>query len=542
MGLKDKDFQDIFDYIAQGANVADLKAAGYDLKDLVSAGIIEASDTSDPLSSDKSTTYSFPKQPRQTDWSGQPVFEQPQPSMRNAIQSGTASLAEFLGVEEKTANRIGRRVAGTDGSAFSPADLVPGVALQEGAQQTRRGLETGNYVEAGLGALNMGLGVAEVGALGKILPKPKYDPTVARTFFGPESSKANLSELANAKEMETNGFNSKEIWMRTGWWNSPKQGWRFEVSDDTMEVARVGQSERLTNEEAIEHPEFFKALDPKNPYSFIDVLARDVREGPFSGDPGYGNYGAYNSGNKSVSVNPTLLKQDLRSTAAHELQHAEQDIFDRAGKGMSPDRVKSDFAMVLDTFNSDQRRYVQNLVRLGRAKAEVEEISAETDWQRQLLKGPWNKGQPKFVESTQAFINELEETLSKSTRLVNDLTMDEQVSRKYAPEFTSVAEDFENLGRAIAHVNPNIADNQLFTSPRYLSDEAATALYRLEAGEVEARLVGRRVDLDSSERSLNFPEDDPEFKSDDEFRYTVKELYNWYDDLKKRVRPSNRKN
>ena len=165
--------KNLLDYISEGANIDDLIAAGYSEK--------EIQEVSRPRQSDFVA--------RETD-----TLQRYTPTYRENFASNVEGGLKALGLPENVAKQTARGVAGTSpnqGEELGLADFGPLGLLfggQEGYRQAERGYNTGNKTDMALGALNVGLSVAEaipgVGAAAKGISKAAdklvdlYDPNV----------------------------------------------------------------------------------------------------------------------------------------------------------------------------------------------------------------------------------------------------------------------------------------------------------------------------------------------------------------------------
>ena len=83
-------------------------------------------------------------------------------------------------------------------------------------------------------ALKTGMGYAKgiwdaAGKISDATPKGQIN-----MFFGPSAKKADLVALQEAKSLQASGEAPEDIWAKTGWFEHPKDGWKFEVSDHNV--------------------------------------------------------------------------------------------------------------------------------------------------------------------------------------------------------------------------------------------------------------------------------------------------------------------
>lgn len=144
-------------------------------------------------------------------------------------------------------------------------------------------------------------------------------------FLGVMAKKADRSMLSAARDMASRGENPYSIWKKTGWFQHPvDKKWRFEISDQNANPVKVTVN-RATDpnegvasylSEAIHHPELFANYPELKDYGVW-------LERPHSGGSFYG--GGQNI--LEIASHPRHPMEAVnKSVAAHEIQHAIQDI------------------------------------------------------------------------------------------------------------------------------------------------------------------------------------------------------------------------
>lgn len=125
-----------------------------------------------------------------------------------------------------------------------------------------------------------------------------------------------------ARKMKAAGIGRDEIWQKTGWFQGPDQKWRFEIPDD----------EAVLNTPATPGMQFLG--DMMNAPSVDAYTMTDV---PVYGDVKGPSRGYYDRLNDAIGVNPTLTRDQQRSTLLHEIQHGIQNTegFSRGGNARS---------------------------------------------------------------------------------------------------------------------------------------------------------------------------------------------------------------
>jgi hypothetical protein len=180
-------------YVSEGANKADLDAAGYTPAEVAAAF---------PLAKPVITSQEFDRD-RQGGTPQQGTLEAYTPTYRENFRENVRRGASALGAGNQTAQLISDKVAGsaTNGELgildMTGLGIIPGI--QEGVQQAQRGSKTGDKTEVAMGALNVGLNVLGAIPGGKVIAKgvskgtkklaemsmDAYDPAMLRTIGTP---------------------------------------------------------------------------------------------------------------------------------------------------------------------------------------------------------------------------------------------------------------------------------------------------------------------------------------------------------------------
>lgn len=501
--MDEKRLNSLLSYIGEGADEQDLYAAGYTKQELEEAGWFTPSQP-DPnyQTTDTLTAYT--------------------PTKRENFQSNLQTIGEDLGLPKGEAYRISSNLAGTNpNNPIGAADLTPlGVIFgaEEGGKQFKEGWEAGDKGQMAAGAANTALSVAEALPGGKAISKglqeagkalaKSYDPTVVRMFFGPNSPKADKAALAEAEKMVYQGnYSDEEIWMRTGWWNSPN-GWRFEISDDKMEInpqlirAWENQSKGLTvtgnTTQVVNHPEFWDALNSKSHFSSqigpndLKLSKKDVNSGLFNP----------NTGDIEVEA---LSEEDLKKTLLHELQHLEQTADGSVlGVGSNPEGVQIALDKTLSQLPRDALEYLLDSKLFHKQYKNLElrqqvlnqkspkgwGIAGEDDlWgdTPDVLAEDWDRFFKKITEEREVYKGLLSEEFLDALDQFSELT------------------DYYSGGMRQGTYNyfPAIASDKQ-TELRELSFD----LYERDIGEAEARATANRKNLTPEQRSFRHPKND----------------------------------
>lgn len=352
--------------------------------------------------------------------------------------------------------------------------------------------------------------VATMAAPGASKAFDAFDPNTTRMFFGPDSPAADRDALDRAERMSENGYSPEEVWLSTGWWNSPN-GWRFEVSDKDMQIhpnlltkaeelapVNLAASGKLTD--AVRHPEFFNALlDDGN----LTPSSRRVLVGIKDQESGSYQLGA---GNISVKGRD---KDTIKSVLLHEMQHLVQDAENNVGKGANPEAIASDLNKTLSQLPRDALEYLVERRERDRLIAGLSNERLEL--RSRLEDEPEIKTDPSLMADYE-FLEE------RYTNAITDLKRDRNskaqvFQRQFSPEFKKSVDDFYTATLGFTDYLEKTDDGQWVPLPKEQAFEklrtgVAFDLYQRDPGEAEARLVQTRKDLDQAERAMRFPEKD----------------------------------
>lgn len=180
----------LLQYVSEGANDADLEAAGY-----TPAEIAAAFPPTKPVVTSKEFDRDRQAAPNRS------TLEAYNPTFRDNLRENVRRGVSALGVSDQTAQFYAGRMAGTGGDMglvdVTGLGVIPQV--QEGIQQAERGYKTGNKTEMAVGALGAGLGVLSAIPGGTVIAKGiskgteklaeaavrNYDPALLRTVGTP---------------------------------------------------------------------------------------------------------------------------------------------------------------------------------------------------------------------------------------------------------------------------------------------------------------------------------------------------------------------
>lgn len=333
------------------------------------------------------------------------------------------------------------------------------------------------------------------------------------SFAGEHAKNANLSLLDRAKLMDENGDSSEDIRKTTGWFKGYDGKWRFEIDDSMIVIdtsGRLSQNPDIrrfyelmdkvyfdgnaTDSEIAELSKLDKKLEGVSlkPKTLGELL---VHTKLFDAYPELANVavafvnlgeakGSYNRHSNSIELNKNLLvlKNDLKRTLLHEIQHAIQNIEDFSG-GTNPDRMAQ---ILLDNARKNMLQTKDELLsEHPEIKTAIYEYDNEID--HYLFKG--NVSDAEFKK---AYNN-----------VSNKLTGKKGLLKKYAESVESYYGVRNNI------------------------DITSYMAYENSAGEIEARDVSERRNLTTIERKNTRPDVDRKdvYFTDNELSYSTKDTF-----------------
>lgn len=369
-----------------------------------------------------------------------------------------------------------------------------GKGIIEGAQHI---IETPTNPDATLGdVFNVGVGMAAPGS-SKILDT--LDPTTVKMFFGPNSPKADLHALENAKNLKDLGtFSDEEIWQRTGWWKSPN-GWRYEVSDHDMELwpdveedLFLGTNVSGSLGDIILHPQYAENI-PR--FGEVSTLVARVPETAGSAGSFEKTRGIY-AGAASID--------NLKSVLLHEMQHLEQQTNDLVGKGASPTYM---FVQIDNALNQLPRDALEYLVAQKQIQTDIANLSLwRSSLQEETPKGWGVVGEDDLEDAVEGFTEKITELKRQRNQLNTVFTAAYgEDFKKSLDKFNEFVKDYPVLqlgDEGIPYRNPSVVKRAK------AAQDASFDLYQREVGEAEARATQKRQNLNKFERSIRLPSKD----------------------------------
>ena len=266
----------------------------------------------------------------------------------------------------------------------------------------------------------------------------EYPSTSGKRYsvIGPNAYTANIKDLGQAVQMQTNGATNQDIWEATGWWQGKDGYWRFEIDDSEMQVLREKGTGLL--EEFITHDQLFAA------YPWLKKI-------PVKVDISAGTSAGYWNGSE-IHIKKGRAGDEFKSTLIHEIQHVIQE-HENFSSGANYDIAYRRAFLEAYERIKDTPEFKEKTSYLGRVRAIEQEIL--TQLQNESIKNnPHIAGNPKFdwVRMTytihELYQSEIGETEARNTS--ERVGYDEQKRQSEAPFFADSGLDASNYNTDIA--------------------------------------------------------------------------------------------
>jgi hypothetical protein len=300
-------------------------------------------------------------------------------------------------------------------------------------------------------------------------------PAGAKRMFGGISAKnAPLDDLAKAEAMEKAGEAADDIWRATGWGRGADQKWRFEIDDSgadfrdlaTRPVEQYGVFGRA--QEKFRHPELFGAYDL--PYE-IDAGRGSRRHGSASA-PTHWRSDMPDRGIKAGDIQDMGrvtakggTRGEIKQTALHEFQHAVQNA--------------------------------EGFARGGNMSDEAARLAAQREAEIMAT------AEAALSPADQASLARYRDlaTRHRGADVIPGDVVIEVNDMKKAPWFRQFQENIDEIRKMRAQAGGGAGALESGLIDR----EEAFRQYERLAGEVEARNVERRMDMDAATRRATPP-------------------------------------
>lgn len=289
------------------------------------------------------------------------------------------------------------------------------------------------------------------------------------SYAGQGARTADLQSLDTARQMEEQEVSAETIREQTGWFRGMDGKWRFEI-DDSQSRVRDGDTRYMKLGELLQHDKLFEAYpDMKE----MDVWFHDTKEGVNA---------AYNREFDSIDVSKKLMgkPEEIRRAVLHEIQHGIQNREDFT-KGATAESWDRKIKSGMDSRRKqDREKAIQVQQEMGRIQND------EPEFYRDMME-----------------LHSMEPTVPRGKVDWDTL---EQIEED-PPEWKAYDARREQLEEKYGDLK--VFD---FINLQYEQQKAATnagrtgiELYYDTAGEIEARDVASRANLDEEGRKKTPP-------------------------------------
>jgi hypothetical protein len=345
-----------------------------------------------------------------------------------------------------------------------------------------------------------------------------------------------VARQARAEEMDRNGTDADYIRKETGWFKGLDGRWRYEIGDQdahmiddfkTMKQSPMGSKPEDTViyklGDVLDHPELFAAYPAARDIEF-------VKQAVFGG----GYEGMYDGKNR-ITIVPT--NSDPLSTTLHEVQHwiQVQQGWAKGGNtrdvvaDMNPNQYERFRAKLTAELTTDLDRAKVGLKKMGAvlgwakhgeyiAATEAKDKTLSALSQYESVHGSdWGLKKPEHKALADAYreARDKHDALDKEAHALagndkSDLLGSFDLNRMLDQKTRAKAEDFvQGKINEYTKLEKRIADIQT-AEPEQMKTLAARtntvfAAYNALAGEMEARDVQARKNMDPAERAANVP-------------------------------------
>jgi hypothetical protein len=350
--------------------------------------------------------------------------------------------------------------------------------------------------------IGTGIGKAALVGAGKIAPM------LAGTFIGPNSKLWNKEANSLAKALESKGIDPTEIWQKTGNAKYVDNAWRQEIPDN---LAKPISAESLDVAkplpQVMEHDLLYKAY-PELKETKLGFKPKNKTSSYYSPDLNMIKLGEYSS--------------KLKNAGAYEAER--EAVYNQAKDLQSKNLLtpEMDAKLNKDLEDIGWKYYDSPLVHDINVQPTMHEVTHAIQRLENTTKG----GSPSMFEmdllENKAWANQ--QVAEKNAQLNDVANMMEKARANQAsdPSFGKRIEALQNKYNSLMNEKMKYIKEVQMDPKMEAFDK-----YKRLAGEAEARLVERRLNLTPEERLKHFPFKEGEFGLDVPYKeLIVKELLN----------------
>ena len=301
-----------------------------------------------------------------------------------------------------------------------------------------------------------------------------------------EEATTRLDNLAIAREMETAGKEAKAIKLATSWERGADGKWRYETGDIKINENAVFRDVVTGEELAFDEKGYMQKDGVVKLGDFVEdkelfEAYPELRDYTVSFKAGTKYSGSYKGTTITIDRGRLGLKKNedgrsIRSTLAHEIQHAIQSI--------------------------------EGFARGGNKKMDNPVLAAEVEKSEQLLRSSLAK-EYKERDELLGQKDKLEEKISEWNKQHPDGVRDEEID--------SYNRQYKNLDERINELNESISTDEtdLFELS-FIDVRLGMEGYKRLAGEVESRNVQERLDYSPEQRRNKLARESAEFEPEEQ--------------------------
>lgn len=325
---------------------------------------------------------------------------------------------------------------------------------------------------------------------------------VKHSYAGLGSVNADMTSLTEAINMLEEGKSKEEVFRETGWFQGADEKWRYEISDDAMKVFPKGDAKylndneyqryeelenrffygdsNLSKDELKEFDDLFNKFLNRKVLTVDDVVKhdklfdaypflKDIKIDFVKPDKLNGAIGKFDKSEGKILVDlySKARPNDLKSIIIHEIQHAIQNWEHYAG-GASPSLYSGIYSVI------DSHTY-------------AEYKDADFAIKRLLDKAP----------------EEFKEKYKKLPELYFMYSASQ--NEKYINEAREIEEYLETNYKDVYDEVSELEADKKFYEGELEQEVTPEELYRITAGEIEARDTENRLNLSEEERKEKYP-------------------------------------
>lgn len=289
------------------------------------------------------------------------------------------------------------------------------------------------------------------------------------SYAGQGARNADLQSLDTARQMEEQEVSAETIREQTGWFRGMDGKWRFEI-DDSQSRVRDGDTRYMKLGELLQHDKLFEAYpDMKD----MDVWFHDTKEGVNA---------AYNRQFDLIEVSKKLMgkPEEIRRAVLHEIQHGIQNREDFT-KGATAESWDRKIKSGMDSRRKqDREKAIQVQQEMGRIQND------EPEFYRDMME-----------------LHSMEPTVPRGEvdwDTLEQIEEDPPEWKVYDARREQLEEKYGDL-KVFDFINLQYEQQKAATN----AGRTGIELYYATAGEIEARDVASRANLDEEWRKKTPP-------------------------------------